>query len=294
MSRITKIMQDINVPNEAREEFEKVLANILESCELTVLLKRCCDEYFEKLSGNCRVVEPNILDELVEKSGVNKYTVYAVFLLYCTDTLWFKYIQKGYSKELFLSTMQDLVWKIEECKRVYDVYGIFVFEWYSLFFKLNLFRFGRLQYEIYELDRDCKAFAKKGDIVLSCHIPSCGPIKDEDCVESYKMAYDFFKDLRRPDGTLLIICESWMLYPPHYELFPEGGNLRKFYDRYENFDIIHDEENSDAWRIFGTDSKDYKNLPRSTSLQRAFYKYLNDGNHMGFGYGVIAMHNSQL
>ncbi len=292
MSRITKIMEDINVPTEARAVFEKVLSDIEKNDELSRFFGECYEKYFELLSGNVRVVEAKILDGLAEKSKVDRYTINAVFLLYCTDRVWEKYRNNGYSRELFVSTMEDMVWKIEECKRVYDVYGIFAFEWYSLFFKLNLFRLGRLQYEIFELDRDCFDYAKKGDRVLSCHIPSCGPIKDEDCVESYKMAYDFFKDLRRDDGSLIIICESWMLYPPHYELFPEGGNLRKFYDRYKNFDIVHDENNSDSWRIFGTDSKDYKSLPQNTSLQRAFYKYLNDGNHMGFGYGVMVMHNA--
>ena len=63
--------------------------------------------------------------------------------------------------------------------------------------------------------------------------------------------------------------------------------MRRFYETFEVFNPRENTEDYDLWRIFYTQTKDYKSLPRETSLQRLFYDYLNEGNHFGYGYGVI-------
>ena len=58
-----------------------------------------------------------------------------------------------------------------------------------------------------------------------------------------------------------------------------------------DFDIIYSEETSDfdnAWRIYGADgNKPADQLPRNTSIQRAYADWLQNGNKAGWGYGVF-------
>ena len=121
-------------------------------------------------------------------------------------------------------------------------------------------------------------------MVLSCHIPASGPLLLDEVEESFKLAYDFFKI----SGPMVVVCSSWLLYPPFYEeVFKKGSNLSKFY---ELFDVVDSNERAitaDAWRVFGTLETDLDKLPQETTLQRNLLAFLKAGNSMGGGYGVL-------
>ena len=93
---------------------------------------------------------------------------------------------------------------------------------------------------------------------------------------------------------MAIICNSWLLYPPHYEVYPENSNLRKFADLFDITVSWESENNPEAWRVFNTVSSDYENLPEDTTLQRRFKKYLIEGNKMGNGFGVILFDGEKI
>ena len=73
---------------------------------------------------------------------------------------------------------------------------------------------------------------KKGAPVINCHIPSSGPLLPEQVEDSFRQAYQFFGFAQKGE-TMPLVCESWLLYPPHYELFPESGNMRRFFEHFE-------------------------------------------------------------
>ncbi|MBQ8759253.1 MAG: hypothetical protein IJZ20_06135, partial [Clostridia bacterium] len=195
------------------------------------------------------------------------------------------YAEKGYTDEFFAHNMKDLTYKLHECKKLHNMWGTFVFPWFDGFYKLERFCLGRLQYEKRGIDFDYKDIKKKGDEVLNIHIPSSGPLTPESVQESLRLVYDFFGP--NCGDRLIFMCHSWLLYTPTADLYPKDSNMRKFY---EAFEIIHNQEEPndyDLWRIFYVNTKDYKSLPRETSLQRSFYEYFNAGNHLGNGFGVI-------
>ncbi|QOV19367.1 hypothetical protein INP51_15765 [Blautia liquoris] len=103
---------------------------------------------------------------------------------------------------------------------------------------------------------------KKGDKVINMHIPSSGSFSEKTRMDSYQRAYRFFeKDF--PEKTVPIVCSSWLLYPGYRDI-------------------------TDSWRIFGKDAgKPPVDLPRDTSLQKAFAEYLEKGGTPGVGYGIL-------
>ena len=75
-----------------------------------------------------------------------------------------RYAEKGAGDDIFWDSMIDFRCKINECKKVYGVWGIDPIEWYEGFFRARIFKIGRLEYEV------------RDEGVYSVHIPSCGAL----------------------------------------------------------------------------------------------------------------------
>ncbi len=223
-----------------------------------------------------------VVREVAEQSGVHKYAADMVFALWCAHPLRYIYRQKGWDEEIFWKSMEDLRYKLMECKSVKGVWGSFVAYWFRGFFIGDRHGLGRLQYEPREL-RYSYGDYKEGDLVYNCHIPSAGPLTPELVMDSLKKAYAFYQP---KDGILKVVCNSWMLYPPMYEVYPEGSNLRAFMELFTILNTKEDPENKNLWRIFGSE-KELQKLPEGSSLQRRLKTFLLEGNNMGHGYGIL-------
>lgn len=223
---------------------------------------------------------------------LHQYTIDLLFVLECTSFLLEKYESNGISKKIFIDTMKDIKYKLEECIRVKNIFGIFVIEWYENFLYLKRIALGRLQYDISTYNGDAITInhytIHKGDFVLWCHIPSSGPLNPELCIESFKMAYDFFAG-KLNNGILPIMCCSWLLYPQYREVFGEKSNIAVFTSRFEIVDVQHDEKFNDMWRVFGVecDNIDINDLPSNTTMQRNFIQYMKKGYSFGEATGFI-------
>lgn len=281
MSKISEIMTLIEFPKEAAEFFEEVYAKVEGDKDLMSQLDALEAQYFE--SFNSEDLE-NKLTKLAETSNCSKYTIDMLLAIYACIRLRKMYAEKGYTDEFFAHNMKDLTYKLEECKKLHGIWGTFVFPWFNGFYKLERFCLGRLQYNPKPIEIDYKEL-KKGDMVTTIHIPSSGPLTPESVQESLKTAYDFFGP--NCGDRHIFVCDSWLLYPKTCDLYSKESNMRKFYETFEVFLPRENAEDYDLWRIFYTQTKDYKSLPRETGLQKIFYDYLNAGNHFGYGYGVI-------
>lgn len=186
-----------------------------------------------------------------------------------------RYAEKGAGDNIFWESMVDFRCKINECKKVYGVWGIDPITWYAGFFEAKIFKLGRLEYEV------------RDEGVYSVHIPSCGALHHEDVLDSYKRAYVFFGG---KDGAILpFLCSSYLLFPAYQKaVFPENGNIHRFA---EDFTIIRidDKQNfRDAWRVFDRPyTGDLTVLPQNTSLQRAFVAYMKENDNFGTGLGLF-------
>lgn len=220
-----------------------------------------------------------LLAALSEDSGVSRYAVDMLVLLYATEKMAERYKEAGISDEIYFDTISDLRNKLFECKKLKGEWGTFVAWWLAGYFRLKRFALGRLQYEMVDYE---------GKTALNCHIPSGSPLKVEAVMDSLRKAYDFYPSVRR-GGKITVICHSWLLYPPHRELFGVGTNLGSFVDLFTVTESTPDFKNQSLWLIFykNYNSVSLDELPTDTSLQRAFVEYLRAGNCMGYGRGYL-------
>lgn len=239
----------------------------------------------------------NLINKASELSRANPYMISLLFFICLSKHTRELYEEKNIDYAVFYNSMYDLKCKLYECHKLHGIWGTFVANWFPRFFQLTRFALGRLQFETdvfkTEYSKNGNTLSP-GDTVLNIHIPSRGPLIHEDCLESYRMASVFFKELflQKP---IAFVCNSWLLFPPHKEFLPEGSNILVFMN---DFDIISSgfsENYEDLWRIF---YKEYTGnadeLPKGTSLQRAYVDWLRKGNKTGYGYGVFLFNGGNI
>jgi len=245
------------------------------------------------MKGEISFLEAIEKAHLLQNENLHKYTLNALFVIECMPFLLEKYREKSVSEEIFINSMKDLKYKLDEAYRVYGVFGVEPITWYERFLDMRRFAFGRLQFNIDEFELDDVTLngytVKKGDFALACHIPSAGPLKPEMCKESFNMAYNFFKD-KAMNGILPVTCYSWLLYPPYKTVFGDNSNTGDFIKNFKVVDVQETLDFSDSWRVFGMNfDGEVSKLPQDTTMQKSFVEYINQGGSFGCGYGLALL-----
>lgn len=280
---------EIRFPEEAIQD---LLQNYIELSKKENCLAQFNElvEYFKK--NNSKDQYKGIfskLDEIAKAAGIHNYSLHMLYLIALSVHTRKLYEEKNTAYEIYLDSMSDLRAKLMECKELYGVWGSSVAWWEIDLFNLNLTALGRLQYEFISYQGEYskgKYHLKQGDLVLNIHIPSLGPLLYEDCKASFKKAALYFKDYFK-DRPVVFVCHSWLLYPEHRIFLPENSNILKFMSFFDIISSEISERKADLWRVFYKDwEKDPKDLPRNTSIQRAYADWLMKGNGIGTGFGV--------
>lgn len=225
--------------------------------------------------------------------GIHKYTLDLLYLIALTPHLKQLYLEHGLSEEIYDDSVCDVKWKAYEGKELFGFYGTFVGQWTIGFFRLERFAMGRLQYDLQPFAEDTQldnVTFKKGDTFINVHIPSSGPLIYSDCQKSYARAADFYKDHFK-NQPIVFGCTSWMMSPNNKKILPETSNVIKFMNDYT---VIKAELNNtwDLWRIFKVFDlpENVYDLPQETSMQRAFVKWLAEGNLINIAFAIKLYH----
>ena len=293
MSAIRKEAELLGFPEEAIVELDKCYEKMISAGTLDEIF--VAQELLFLKEGKDFVAA---LKPIYEKVDASPYSIDMVFLLLSLKPLRYLYRSRGYSDELFTETMKDLLFKLHECYGVYGVWGTFVIDWYQKFYTCERFKLGRLQFETraYPCEEPFHGLFKKGDTVVGCHIPSCGPRTYESVIDSLKQAYEFYPELR-VNGILPIYCHSWLMYPPYAgKVFKEGTNLYRFLNLFELVKVKEDPNYIDFPRVFHRpfDPATLADLPEDTGLRRALKQFLLEGNAMGEAYGFMLFDGEKI
>ncbi len=239
-----------------------------------------------------------LIEDISQSSGVSVHTVWGLFLAFAAERAHEDYLSQGISEQVFFDTFSDLRYKAVECMHNKGVWGTFVQFWYPIFYRCDIVKLGRLEYETITYDGPAREVAGvrlcPGRKVANIHIPSSGePFDLESRLQSYKLAYDFFKDIRG-EGPLVCVCHSWLLYPEYRKVLSGSSNIVSFQD---DFTILEIDDGSfrDAWRVFGPAADGPTGqLPEDTSMQRAFKQHLLAGGKNGSALGVLVFDGERL
>ena len=274
-------MRKLGFPEEAVIVLENAKNRLATDPSFASLLDIAKARLFREQDGEFQ--EP--LVSVAAKSGIRQETVDLAFLVGCLPQMHESYRANRLPEELFWDTARDLTYKMQECYDNFGVWGTFVTFWFPEFYRLERFCLGRLQFERKAFPYDDVAGLQKGQTVYNCHIPSAGRLTPELADDAFRRAKDFFAP-ELNGKPMPVYCSSWMLYPPHVELFPKGSNLRRFAERFTLIEAVPDPTNHDFWRIFNRPwdpALPVSELPEDTSLRRAFKAFLMQGNTMGSG-----------
>ncbi len=262
----------------------------------------------------------NDLSVWAEEKGISRYTANMLFLIRALPSLYTRYQEKGLSDEMFYCISHDLTNKLNECIKMHQVMGTFVFYWFHRHFRMDLFGLGRFQYEKRSFPMDDLAFyhddngkvqycpaceldgiqpfyvLRKDSPVYNFHIPSCGPMPLDSRLDSYKKAHEFFGT---PEGEpIALVCDSWLLWPENDFLFPAGSNMHGFFDDFQIVSSRAPREGSifpDDWRVYYTHfTGDISVLPQKTALQKNIASHLSKGGVIGSGFGIILFDGEKI
>ncbi len=290
LSYIESFLSEIDFPKEAIED-------LIKNYELLSRKDECFSKFNELVNyfkdHNGKEEYQGIfakLDEIAKQLEMSNYSLHMLYLIALSIHTRELYEKKNLSYDIYLNSMSDLRAKLFECRELHEIWGTAAAWWEIDFFNLNLIALGRLQYELIEFDEDYSNGTHQlnnGDVVINMHIPSLGPLLYEDCQKSFAIAAEFYKE-HFIDRPVAFVCHSWLLYPEHKEFLPKGSNILKFMSFFDIFSSEIDDKKEDLWRVFYKDwEKEAKDLPRNTSIQRAYADWLMKGNNIGTGQGVF-------
>lgn len=264
--------QEANGKESTSEEFTKLLRCYKEdiNCDFNYLVARM---------------------QLISKAaGIHEYTGNLLLFICLSRQLKAYYEETGIDLSIWHTSMMDLKWKNTECQLVHGIWGTFVPSWFTRFYRMTRFGFGKLQFETVAFGRNYQ----KGSLVLApdsqvlnVHIPRTGTRLDRDSLNcSYKLGREFYE--KRLEGRpLVFVCKSWMLYPRNLELLSEHSNLRGFMSDYDIIEQGDYPDYSEVWRLFDTAyTGKPDDLPGNTSLRRGYKSWITQGKKTGWGYGV--------
>ncbi|MBO5937346.1 MAG: DUF5596 domain-containing protein [Clostridia bacterium] len=262
MEKILQLANKINLPDELKDKLSELdMAKI------------------EKLSDKCIIKGFNILRK--EKSLL-RLGVILNLAVKVKD----KYDEANIDEKIYYDTMSDIeIW----CRHT-NYEGVKNYGWLKNHVSFELFRLGRLQFQLYECKNKTLLYNKLpfsyGDKLIYIHIPEGEKLEREKCDESIIEADAFFKRYFPMYHYKYYFCESWLLCDTNRDFMAENSNILKFMDMFEIcYNVKVDVQAIE--RIFGKRKLFAKNYPENTDLQKRTKAYILGGKNPGIGVGVI-------
>ena len=197
-----------------------------------------------------------------------------------------EYRERGIPDSIFLDTMSDIkIW----CENA-DNKGIKNYGWLKNHLRLELFRLGRLQFQLYECKNRTLNYKRLpfpyGERLIYVHIPQGEKLDRERCIESFYKAEEFFDRYFPGYKYRWYFCESWLLYEGNRDFMKKDSNIVQFMDLFDcRYSLKIDIQAIE--RIYGKRHIFIKSYPEKTSLQKRAKEYMLSGGKLGIGVGII-------
>lgn len=277
---------------EFQDECVSTLVNAYQtvSSQADNALKLACEYLIAGREEACEIQ----LAQILSATGICRQTAFAVVLIEAVPLLMKAYEARGLSEDLMWDTLVDVRCKLTENHDLNGIWGTGAVGWYIRLYGLKIIKLGRLEFEPigYKWDTPYRGI-QKGDTVINMHIPSTGPMKLEDVLDSFKQAYRFYGYTQ----PMPVAAASWLLYPPVCEeVFQPGSNLKNFYELFDVVEQYEDPGNHNFWRIFNMDWEEgvLDKIPTDNSLRRGLYEFMKPGRNMGIGRCMLLFNGEKV
>lgn len=248
----------------------------------------------EKLINEIEMLDKEKISAVAEKclekgfSALKKknYIERLAVILFCALKVKEKYNKAGIPDEIYYDTMSDIkIWCDNNNGRGLKNYG-----WLSNHVSFELFRLGRLQFQIYECKNKALLYNRLpfdyGEKLIYVHIPQGEKLSYDECVKSFQTAEKFFSEYFPDYNYRYYFCESWLLYEGNRDFMKADSNILKFSSMFNHaYSVKIDEQAIE--RIFGKRQLLKKNYPENTSLQKSAKAYMQKGGRLGVGIAYI-------
>ena len=248
---------------------EKLINEIemLDEEKISVVAEKCLEKGFSALK---------------KKNYIERLAV----ILFCALKVKEKYNKAGIPDGIYYDTMSDIkIWCDNNNGR-----GLKNYDWLSNHVSFELFRLGRLQFQIYECKNKTLLYNKLpfdyGEKLIYVHIPQGEKLSYDECVKSFQTAEKFFSEYFPDYNYRYYFCESWLLYEGNRDFMKADSNILKFSSMFNHaYSVKIDEQAIE--RIFGKRKLFKKNYPENTSLQKSAKAYMQKGGRLGVGIAYI-------
>ncbi len=197
-----------------------------------------------------------------------------------------KYDLADIDEKIYYDTMSDIrIWCENNGNKGLKNYG-----WLKNHVSFEIFRIGRLQFQLYECKNKTLIYNKLpfdyGTKLIYIHIPQGERLERDKCVEAVGKAGEFFKKYFPYYKYGYYFCESWLLYEGNRDFMAKNSNILSFMSLFELcYSVKIDAQAIE--RIYGKRCILKSRYPENTDLQKRAKRYMQSGNLLGIGIGVI-------
>lgn len=235
-----------------------------------------------------------VLQKEMKHFGNDRYLLALCTVLAMTERTADEYKKLDIGDDVFFDTMSDIgIWS-ENLRKETGLIGIENVNWIINHLKANIFRLGRLQFQITHarLPHFCtirerlKSHVHNKDRILFVHIPQGEKLTPNECDKSFDSAKDFFATHFPKFEYKFFVTESWLIHPSIKNVVDSDSNILAFQRR---FRIVATSQNipQPYERIWGEKKNNIDEYSEDTSLQRDAKRYLKNGGNLGVAYGYI-------
>ena len=197
-----------------------------------------------------------------------------------------EYDKAGIDEKIYYDTMSDIkIW----CEKTGNK-GIKQYMWLQNHVKFELFRLGRLQFQLYPCKNKTLLYNKLpfkfGDNLIYIHIPEGEKLSEDKCKKSLSLAREFFTEYFPNYSYEYFFCESWLLFEGNREFMRRDSNIVRFMSLFDHcYSMKVDIQAIE--RIYGKRELFKKKYSENTDLQRRAKAYMLSGKKLGVGIAVI-------
>jgi len=183
---------------------------------------------------------------------------------------------RGIGTEVTWDTLTDIGLQIANYEVRLGQPGFDGAVWVWPHFRGDVFRLGRLQYDLTTI-----GFVDEGVVLgepaVAVHIPALGPLTPDACDASFEQARTFFPRHFPERAHRVVTCRSWLMDDQLADHLSETSNIVRFQRRFRVADG-GTPANDDVIRyVFGHLPSSLDDLPQESSVQRAIVSHVRAG-----------------